>query len=100
MTACLSRDRCQDLPHRVVAPICTPQKIIDTHAARAIRLLSLAKIPAHPIREVSIRARVVREVGDAFDQIRDIANCLDFLEGEPQVDAYRTGFWGSSYGCR
>ncbi len=47
---------------------------------------------------VTIRARPVREVVDPFDQIRDIANCLDFLEGEPQVDSDRIGLWGSSFG--
>jgi dienelactone hydrolase len=48
--------------------------------------------------ELTIRARAVREVVDPFDQIRDIANCLDFLEGEPPVDTERIGLWGSSYG--
>lgn len=48
--------------------------------------------------EVTIRARAVREIVDPFDQIRDISACLDFLEGEPQVDTDRIGLWGSSYG--
>jgi dienelactone hydrolase len=48
--------------------------------------------------ELSIRVRPVREVVDPFDQIRDISACLDFLEGEPQVDTERIGLWGSSYG--
>jgi dienelactone hydrolase len=48
--------------------------------------------------EVTIRARAVREIVDPFDQIRDISTCLDFLEGEPQVDTDRIGLWGSSYG--
>ena len=48
--------------------------------------------------EVTIRARPVREVVDPFDQMRDIANCLDFLDGEQQVDQNRIALWGSSYG--
>jgi dienelactone hydrolase len=48
--------------------------------------------------EIMVRARPVREVVDPFDQIRDIAACLDFLEGEPLVDSDRIGLWGSSYG--
>lgn len=48
--------------------------------------------------EVTLRAKAVREVVDPFDQIRDIANCLDFLQGEPQVDEERIGLWGTSYG--
>ncbi|MGH7864490.1 MAG: alpha/beta hydrolase, partial [Candidatus Binataceae bacterium] len=47
---------------------------------------------------VTARMRAVRDVVDPFDQIRDIANCLDFLEGEPQVDTGRIGLWGSSFG--
>ncbi len=67
--------------------------------ASAAKLVPIGNIPQPDSNgEVSIRARAVREVVDPFDQIRDIANCLDFLEGEPQVDADRIGLWGSSYG--
>jgi dienelactone hydrolase len=48
--------------------------------------------------EVTLRARAVREVVDPFDQLRDIGNCLDYLLGEPHVDAERIGLWGTSYG--
>lgn len=48
--------------------------------------------------EVTIRARAVRQVVDPYDQIRDIANCLDYLQGVGQIDADRIGLWGSSYG--
>ena len=48
--------------------------------------------------EVRLRARAVREVVDPHDQIRDIANCLDYLEGEPRIDEERLGLWGTSYG--
>lgn len=63
------------------------------------KLIPLGEIPpADANGELTVRARVVREVVDPFDQIRDIANCLDFLEGEPHVDSERIGLWGSSYG--
>lgn len=45
-----------------------------------------------------MRARAVREVVDPFDQATDIANCFDWLVGEPAVDPERIGLWGSSYG--
>jgi|SRR5581483_3378992 len=48
--------------------------------------------------ELTVKARAVREVVDPFDQIRDVAACLDFLESEPQIDPERIGLWGSSYG--
>jgi dienelactone hydrolase len=47
---------------------------------------------------VTVRARAIREVVDPFDQFLDITNCLDYLQGEPAVDADRIGLWGSSYG--
>src|SRR5512137_3018454 len=44
------------------------------------RLVPLGAVP-QPDRngEVTIRARAVRAVVDPYDQVRDIANCLDFL---------------------
>jgi len=48
--------------------------------------------------EVTIRARAIRMMVNPPDQIRDITNCLDFLEGEPQVDSARIGLWGTSFG--
>jgi uncharacterized protein len=48
--------------------------------------------------ELKIRARAIRMTVNPPDQIRDITNCLDFLEGEPQVDAARIGLWGTSFG--
>ncbi len=47
---------------------------------------------------VTVRARAVREIVDPFDQIRDITNCLDYLESDPNVDPERIGLWGTSYG--
>jgi dipeptidyl aminopeptidase/acylaminoacyl peptidase len=48
--------------------------------------------------EVLVRARVIREVVDPFDQILDVVSALDWLCGEPVVDTERIGVWGSSYG--
>lgn len=63
------------------------------------KLVPVGEVPkASSDGEVTIRARAVREVVDPFDQLRDITACLDFLEGEPQVDTDRVGLWGSSYG--
>lgn len=46
---------------------------------------------------VTVRARAIREVVDPRDQIRDITSALDYLVGEPGVDAARIGIWGTSY---
>jgi hypothetical protein len=55
--------------------------------ASAAKMLPLGDPPQpDAMGGVTIRARAVRGVVDPFDQIRDIANCLDFLEGEPQAD--------------
>lgn len=48
--------------------------------------------------EATLRVRAVREVVDPFDQVRDIQNCLDYLEGHARVDRERIGLWGTSYG--
>ena len=47
--------------------------------------------------EVTVRARAIREVVDPKDQIRDITSALDYLSGEPGVDRFRIGIWGTSY---
>ena len=47
--------------------------------------------------EVTVRARVIREVVDPFDQVDDIRNALDFLVGDPNVDVHRIGIWGTSF---
>ena len=42
-------------------------------------------------------AREIRRVVDPIDQTLDIRRAFDFLEGEPNVDIERIGYWGSSY---
>ena len=48
--------------------------------------------------EATVRAKVIREVVDPFDEAWDICHAMDFIEGEPGVDPERIGLWGSSYG--
>lgn len=55
--------------------------------------------PLTESREVDVRARVIREVVDPFDQVQDIQSALDLLASEPSVDDRRIGIWGSSYGA-
>ena len=47
---------------------------------------------------ITVRAQVIRELVDPFDQTEDIISCLDFLTGEPGVDPARIGLWGTSFG--
>ena len=46
---------------------------------------------------VTVRAREIRNVVDPIDQTVDIQRAFDFIEGEPNVDTTRLGYWGSSY---
>ncbi len=46
---------------------------------------------------VTVKARAIRQLVDPFDQVQDIRHALDWLEGEPMVDATRLGIWGTSY---
>ena len=48
--------------------------------------------------ELTVKARVVREIVDPLDQIADIRACLAWLRSEEGVDPARVGLWGSSYG--
>lgn len=55
-----------------------------------------------PLKEpgiADITVRVIREVVDPLDELRDICSALDYLGGEPAVDQRRIGIWGSSYGA-
>ena len=47
---------------------------------------------------VTVKAQLVREVVDPFDQEDDIDAAISFFAGEPHVDASRIGIWGSSLG--
>ena len=47
--------------------------------------------------EVQVTAREIRRVVDPIDQTLDIRRAFDFIEGEPNVDLDRLGYWGSSY---
>ena len=47
--------------------------------------------------EVHVFAREIRTVVDPIDQTLDIRRAFDFIEGEPNVDTSRLGYWGSSY---
>ena len=44
------------------------------------------------------KVHLVREIVSPFDQLEDINNALDFIEGEPNVDTSRIGLWGTSFG--
>src|SRR5262249_26989313 len=41
--------------------------------------------------------RELREVVDPIDQATDIFNAIHWAMGEPMVDAYRVGLWGTSF---
>lgn len=47
---------------------------------------------------VTVKAQAIRELVDPFDQLEDIRNAINFLEGEAMVDTSRIGLWGSSFG--
>lgn len=47
---------------------------------------------------VTVTAQAIRELVDPRDQLEDIHNAINFLEGEPLVDRNRIGLWGSSFG--
>ena len=45
-----------------------------------------------------VQVQMIRELVDPVDQIEDIQNAIDFIEGEPGVDPDRIGIWGTSFG--
>ena len=47
---------------------------------------------------VTVTAQAIRELVDPRDQLEDIHNALNFIEGEPLVDRSRIGLWGTSFG--
>ena len=46
----------------------------------------------------TVRAQVIREVVDPFDQQEDIDAAISYVHGEPMVDNERIGIWGTSFG--
>lgn len=46
----------------------------------------------------TVNVHLVREIVSPFDQLEDINNAIDFIEGEPNVDTERIGLWGTSFG--
>jgi dienelactone hydrolase len=47
---------------------------------------------------VTVTAQAIRELVDPRDQLEDIHNALNFIEGEPLVDRSRIALWGTSFG--
>lgn len=47
---------------------------------------------------VTVSARAIRELVDPFDQLEDIRNAINYVEGESMVDTDRIGIWGTSFG--
>jgi hypothetical protein len=46
---------------------------------------------------VTVTAYEQREVVDPWQQTRDMMNAIEYMRGEPSIDADRIGIWGSSY---
>ena len=46
----------------------------------------------------TVKVQLVREIVSPFDQLEDINNAIDFIEGEPNVDTSKIGLWGTSFG--
>ena len=47
--------------------------------------------------EATLKAQIIRNVVDPWDQLLDIRHAIDFVLGEEHVDPERLGYWGSSY---
>ncbi len=63
------------------------------------RLVLKEKMPKPDEKgEATVRVQAVREVVDPFDQVEDITSAINFITGEPGIDASRIGLWGTSYG--
>jgi len=60
------------------------------------RVVVKEELPAEKT-EVTARVQVVRQVVDPYEWAWDLRHALDFLEGEPGVDAARLGIWGTSF---
>lgn len=62
------------------------------------KLVVIGEMPEAGVNgEVRVFAQEIRRVIDPIDQTLDIRRAFDFIEGEPNVDLERLGYWGSSY---
>lgn len=48
--------------------------------------------------EAFARIRFIRDLVDPFAWVTNLRAALDYIEGEPDVDPYRIGLWGTSFG--
>lgn len=63
------------------------------------RLLIVGEQPAPDEGgEATVRAIVLREVINPVDHLEDVRAAVDWMAGEPRVDAERLGLWGTSFG--
>lgn len=63
------------------------------------RLISVEVQPeAEDGKTFSIEVRPIRELVDPLDQLEDIRNAINFIEGDARVDSERLGVWGTSLG--
>ena len=46
----------------------------------------------------TVKVRMIRELVDPLDQLEDIRNAINYVEGEAMVDTDRIGIWGTSFG--
>ena len=62
------------------------------------RLIAVEDVPNRGADgTVTMRVHEVREVVDPWLQTRDLMSAIEFIRGDPRVDAKRIGIWGSSY---
>ena len=63
------------------------------------RLVSVDPQPAlGSATTLTLEVKPVRELVDPLDQLEDIRNALNFIEGDAHVDKQRIGIWGTSLG--
>lgn len=46
----------------------------------------------------TVKVRMIQELVDPVDQLEDIRNAINYVEGEAMVDTDRIGIWGTSFG--